>query len=75
MEDVQDSSRGKTQNEDDKHQRAGLDVHHPVELWLVELKYNSDIAHNRDPQRHQEAEDGQEQVVVEQENIGAIVQR
>lgn len=57
MEEVQDSSRSETHQEDDKHQWAGLDVHLPVEVWLVELTDDSDEAQNRDHQRQQEAED------------------
>lgn len=75
MEEVQDSSRGETHEEDEGHQRAGLDVHRPVELGFVELPDNPDVAHNRYPQRHKEAEDGQEQVVVEQVFMGVFVQR
>ena len=58
MEEVQESSGGKTHQEDDKHQWAGLDVHRPVEVWLVELTDDPGIAYNRDHQWHQEAKDG-----------------
>lgn len=69
MEEVQDSSGSETQQEDHKHQRAGLDVHGPVVVRSVELTHDATVAHNRNHQRHQEAEDGQKQVVVEQEDV------
>lgn len=73
MEEVQDSSGSKTHQEDEKHQWAGLDVHCPVAVWSVELTDDSCVAYNCDHQRHQKAEDGQKQVVVEQEEVRVVV--
>lgn len=75
MEEVQDSGGSETQQEDDEHQRAGLDVHRPVQVRSVELADNSDVARDRERQRRHQAEDGQEQVVIEQEGVGVVVQR
>lgn len=70
VEEVEDSCGGEAQQEDDKDQRAGLDVHHPVEVGSVELADDPDVAEDGDQQWQQEAEDGEDQVVVEQERVG-----
>lgn len=44
-------------------------------MRLVELVDDSGVAHNSHHQRRQEAKDGQDQVVVEQEDMGVTVQR
>lgn len=75
MEEVQGSSGSKTHYKDDKHQRAGLDVHCPVVVRSVELAHDSGVAYSRDHQWHQKAEDGEKQVVVEQEDVRVVVQR
>lgn len=72
---VQDSGGSEAHQEDDKHQRAGLDVNGPVVVWLVQLTDDPRVAHNRDQQGHQEAEDGQKQVGVKQEDVGALFER
>lgn len=75
MEKMQDSSRGKTHQEDDKHQWAGLHVQPPVTVCLVQLPHDLDVAHDADHQWQKEAEDGEKQVVVEQEGVGVIIHR
>lgn len=75
MEEVQQSSGEKTHQEDGQHQRAGLDVQPPVVGGLFQLTDDPGVAHQRDPQWHQEAEDAQEDVVVEQGSVEAGVQR
>lgn len=57
VEEVQESGGCETHQEDDKHQRAGLDVHRPVMVGSVELTDDSGIAQNRDHQRQQEAKE------------------
>lgn len=56
MDEVQQSGGSETHQEDDEHQRAGLDVHRPVVVWLLQLMDDSDVTPDRDHQRHQEAE-------------------
>lgn len=72
VEEVQDSSRSEAHQEDDEHQRAGLDVHGPVVVGLVQLAHDAQVAHNGDQQGQQEAEDGQKQVGVEQGHVAAL---
>lgn len=74
MESVQDPGRGEAHEEDDEHQRARLDVHVPVVVGSVQRAHDADVAHSRDHERHQEAEGGQEDVVVEQEEVRVVVQ-
>lgn len=74
MEEVQDSGWSETHQEDDEDQRAGLDVRGPVVVRSVQLAHDAAVAHGRDHQGEQEAEGGQEQVVVEQEHVGVVVQ-
>lgn len=75
VEEVQDSGGGEAQQKDGEHQRAGSDIHHPVMVRLLQLGDDADEAEDRDPERNQEAEDGEEEVVVEQEDMGVEVQR
>lgn len=57
MDEVQQSRGSETRQEDDTHQWAGHDVHRPVVVWLVQLMDDSNVAHDHDHQRHQEAEE------------------
>lgn len=58
MEEVQDSGGGETQKEDGKHQRAGLDVHGPVEVRSLQLADDPGEANNGDHEGSKEAEEG-----------------
>lgn len=72
---LQHSGRSEAHQEDDKYQRAGLDVYGPVVVRPVQLANDPGVAHNRDHQGQQEAEDGEKQVGVEQEKVGALFER
>lgn len=74
MEKVQDSSRDEAHQEDGKHQRAGLDVHCPVDVRSRELVDYLDKAHDCSHKRHNETNHGKNQVVVDQKGMRAVVQ-
>lgn len=75
MQEVKDSRGQEAHQKYSQHQRAGLDVHRPVQVRPVELADDPAKTRDRDHQRRQEAQGGQDKVVVEQEVMGALVQR
>lgn len=69
---VQHAGGGEAHQEDDEDQRADLDVGGPVLVRPVQLADDPGVAHGRDHQGHQEAEDGQEEAEVNQVGVGAL---